>query len=435
MLPVLLNAQSAGTSPLVITNVTVIDPRDGRASPGMSVVVRGGRIESVERSVAAQERGATIVDGRGKFLVPGFWDMETHLSWTTESALPILVANGITSVRDMGGAWQQLVEWRTQIMEGTRVGPSILTVGPMLNGKSFNQWQLATGDTGQTRGVVRALKFLGVDGLNLERRVERDSYFALMSEAKLQNLRVGGHVPITVTAREATDAGQSTIENAETLLDGMFTGNARDEDIPAAVPRFLLSGAADSLFREFVKNGIAVTPVLYGFENAVDASDPASPVDPREKYVAASQRGFYKKAPMPAAELTTMRRIVPGLIQIVQRMHQDGVTLLAGTDIAGPRVPGFSLHEELRTLVSIGLSPLEALQTATINPARVLGKNADCSTIEKGKVADLVLLDADPRVDIANTERIAAVVLRGKLFDRQALAALLRDGELLAKTH
>ncbi|MGH7490597.1 MAG: amidohydrolase family protein, partial [bacterium] len=104
MLPVLLNAQSAGTSPLVITNVTVIDPRDGRASPGMSVVVRGGRIESVERSVAAQERGATIVDGRGKFLVPGFWDMETHLSWTTESALPILVANGITSVRDMGGA-------------------------------------------------------------------------------------------------------------------------------------------------------------------------------------------------------------------------------------------------------------------------------------------------------------------------------------------
>jgi hypothetical protein len=320
-------------------------------------------------------------------------------------------------------------------MDGTRIGPSILTVGPMLNGKSFNKWQLATGDSTQTRGVVRALKFLGVDGLNLERRVERDSYFALMSEAKLQNLRVGGHVPITVTAREATDAGQSTIENAETLLDGMFTGNARDEDIPAAVPHFLSSGAADSLFREFVKNGTAVTPVLYGFENAIDASDLSSPVDPREKYVAASQRGFYKKAAMPASELTTMRRIVPGLIQVVQRIHRDGVTLLAGTDIAGPRIPGFSLHEELRTLVSIGLSPLEALQTATINPARVLGKTADYGTIEKGKMADLVLLDADPRVDIANTQRIAAVVLRGKLFDRQALATLLRDGELLARTH
>jgi hypothetical protein len=242
-------------------------------------------------------------------------------------------------------------------------------------------------------------------------------------------------VPITVTAREATDAGQSTIENAETLLDGMFTGNARDEDIPAAVPHFLSSGAADSLFREFVKNGTAVTPVLYGFENAIDASDLSSPVDPREKYVAASQRGFYKKAAMPASELTTMRRIVPGLIQVVQRIHRDGVTLLAGTDIAGPRIPGFSLHEELRTLVSIGLSPLEALQTATINPARVLGKAADYGTIEKGKMADLVLLDGDPRVDIANTQRIAAVVLRGKLFDRRALATLLRDGERLARTH
>jgi hypothetical protein len=363
------------------------------------------------------------------------WDAEVHLSWTGESALPLLIANGVTSVRDMGGDWRQLLEWRTEIQHGLRDGPSIMTVGPMLNAKSYNQWQLPTGNAEQVRGVVRTLKFLGVDGLNLERRVERAPYFALLEEAKQDSLPVGGHVPISVTAREASDAGQATIENAETLLDGKFTTTGNDADIPAAVGPFLASGEADSLFRRFVKNHTAVTPVVHGFEAAVEASDPASPPDSLRQYVAASQRDFYRKQPMAPEELATMRRIIPGLLELVRRMHEDGVTLLAGTDIAGPRVPGFTLHDELERLVTLGLTPLEALRSATLNPAVVFGKTADFGAVEKGKLADLVLLDADPLRDIRHTRQIAAVVARGRLYTHAQLVSLLARGEKLANSH
>jgi imidazolonepropionase-like amidohydrolase len=425
-------AAQVGPASLAITHVTVIDTHGGPPLTDMTVLVRGRRIESVEKSRRENWTGATVLDGRGKFLIPGLWDMEVHLSWTTESALPLLVANGVTDVRDMGGDFREIEEWRTKIASGLIIGPHILRVGPMLNGKSFNQFQLATGNPEQTRAVVRTLKFLGVDGLEIERRIPQDSYFALVDQAKQEMLQVGGHIPLSVSPEAVSNAGQTTIENLESLYDGTFSDGIEQKDVPDAIKRFLDSNDGDILFRTFARNHTAVTPVLGTFAWTLRQVTPGAAPDPHIRYVARSLRKQFANSRIPAEQLDILNREVPQLLDTVRHMHRDGVLLLAGTDIAAVRIPGFSLHGELEEFVSAGLSPLEAIQTATLDPAIVLGKTNDFGSIETGKVADMVLLDADPLGDIRNTQRIGGVVIDGKLLRRADLDGLLRESERLA---
>ncbi len=420
---------------LVITHATILDTRGGPLRSDMSVVIRDGRIVSIAPTASdkqRQESGAIVLNAKGKFLIPGLTDMAVHLSWTTSSALPLLVANGVTSVRDMGGRLEQIDDWRTKIAAGLLVGPSIMRVGPMLNGKSYNQFQMAIGTPEESRGVVRTLKFIGADGINLERRVQRATYFSLLDEARRQSLPVGGHVPLEITPREATDSGQATIENVETLFDGTFSAGLKDEEMPAAVDRFISSGAADSLFLRFVRNHTGVTPVIAMFAWTIAQSDSATTPDPRLRYVAKSFRGMLQQQRLSASDLNILKPRVPTFLRAVGRMNRDSVMLLAGTDIAGARIPGFSLHDELAMLVTAGLTPMHALQTATINPAVVLNQTKDRGTVETGRIADLVLLEKNPSQDIRNTTQISAVVLRGRLFTRADLDALLALGQRLA---
>lgn len=416
----------------MITHVTITDTHNGQLQPDMTVVISRDRISKIEKSKPENWRDAVLLDGRGKFLIPGLWDMQVHLSWTTASALPLLVANGITDVRDMGGRLEELNDWRTKIANGLLVGPGIVRVGPMLNGKSFNRYQMAIGTPEETRGVARALKFIGVDGIEIERRVDRDSYFALIDEAKRQGLPVGGHVPIGVKPEEASDAGQRTIEHIETLFEGTFSAGLKDNQLPEAIDRFLSSHAADALFAHFVANHTAYTPDLAMYQWSINALDRSAPPDPCLRYVALSARNEFKGQYLPADDLNTMRQTYLKLVDVVGQMNRDGVLLLAGTDIAGPRIPGVSLHDELSALVKAGLTPLQALQTATLNPAIVLDRTADFGSVEANKMADLVLLDANPLESIDNTKRIYAVVLKGRLFRRRDLDLLLKQVEDLA---
>ena len=417
---------------LVITHATIVDTLDGALHTDMTVIIRDDRIASIEKSSPKRWSNATVFDAHGKFLIPGLWDMQVHLSWTTASALPALVANGITNVRDMGGRLEEIDEWRSKISAGLLVGPEIIRVGPMLNGKSFNRYQMVTGLPDETRGVVRTLKFIGVDGLEIERRVERDSYFALINEAKTQGLPVGGHIPITVKPEEASDAGQATIEHIETLFEGTFSAGLKDEELPDAIDRFLSSGAADAMFARFSKNHTAFTPDIAMYGWSINALDPSVPSDPRSRFVALSARNEFKAQHISPEELNTLKRTFPQLVKVVGRMNHDGVIVLAGTDIAGPRIPGFSLHDELSMLVTAGLTPLQALQAATLNPATVLHKTSEFGSIRSGLIANLVMLDANPLENIDNTKRISEVVLKGRLFRRRDLDLLLKKTEELA---
>jgi hypothetical protein len=427
-------AKPLETSRLLINDVAVIDTRTGKLLGHRDVLIDGNRIVSVESAHATPAGGrVTVVDGRGKFLIPGLWDMEVHLSWTTESALPLLVANGITNVRDMGSNLDQIDAWRTRIAADLIIGPEIIRVGPMLNGKSFNQYQMVVGPPDQARGVVHTLKVLGMDAISLERRVPRDSYFAILDQAKQEGIPVGGHIPIGVKPEEASDAGQATVENADTLFEGMLTAGLPEENIPAAIAQFLTSGEADRLFQRFVTNHTAYTPALSTFQWSLRDADASAPKDPRKSYVAKSLRDFSTKHPLARDDLKSMEKMFPALVKVVSRMNRDGVVLLVGTDIAGPRIPGFSVHDELSMLVTAGLTPLQALQTATLNPAIVVNATKSYGVVEEGKIANLVLLDGNPLVNIDNLGRISAVVLRGKLLRREQLDDLLRQAQRLAE--
>ena len=409
---------------LAITHVTVIDTNGGPTRRDVTVVIRDDRIAEVTDKIV----GATkTIDGRGKFLIPGLWDMHVHLSWTTSSALPVLVANGVTSVRDLGSRLSQIDEWRTKIDEGTLVGPRILRVGPILNGQKFNQYQMVPGNPDETRGVARALKEIGVDFIKVHRRMPRDSYFALIDEAKRLGIPVVGHIPITVSPEEASNAGQQTIEHTETLFEGTFTAALKGK-LPEAIRSFRESGEAEKLFAVFAKNHTVVDPTLSAWSAFV--RDRSWSSSPRMRYVAASNKKSIP--PTSAEELQGFKEMFAEFIEVVRLMHRSGVTLVTGSDVAGPRIPGFTLQDELTLLVECGLTPLEALQAATANPSKVVNRFSDLGSIETGKIADLVLLDANPLDDIHNTQKIAAVMIGGRLFNRADLDALLRQGEELA---
>ena len=227
-LPIIAQQQRSAT--LVISNVTVIDVATGRMEPDMSVVVDSDRIVAVEKSQRyTPPRGGQNVDGKGRFLVPGLRDMHVHLSYARASALPTLVANGVTTVRDMGSKLSELDEWRGQIAGGTLVGPRILRAGPMLNAREFNAYQLAVANDAEARVAVRTLAKVGVDFIKLHRATSREAYFAIADETKRLSLPFAGHVPTTVTPAEASDAGQTTLEHTETLFEGTFLSAAKDK--------------------------------------------------------------------------------------------------------------------------------------------------------------------------------------------------------------
>src|SRR5512132_2765059 len=278
-LAVLLFAPVAAAQ-LAITHVSVIDTAGGPPRADATVVIRNGRISSVESGVPA---GMEIVEGRGKFLIPGLWDMHVHLSWTKESALRVLIANGVTSVRDLGGTLGEIDAWRTRIGAGLLVGPRIFRAGPILNGQKFNQYQMVPGNPDETRGVVRALKEVGVDFIKVHRRIPRDSYFAAIDEAKKQGLTLVGHIPMTVTPEEASDAGQATIEHVVTIFEGTFSAALKEGELLAAMRRWRAQDAGTLLAR-FVRNRTAVDPTLVAYDPDVDPSGPLS------RYVALSFR-------------------------------------------------------------------------------------------------------------------------------------------------
>lgn len=434
LLPSLIVAQTKivpQTQPLVFTHVTLIDGTGAPPKPDMTVIVTGDRITKIGRSgEVTVPRGARVVRANGKYLLPGLWDMHVHLSWTKATALPLLVANGVTSVRDLGGRLGELDDWRTKIDAGLLTGPRILRAGPILNGQKFNTYQMVSGNAEETRGVVRALKEVGVDFLKTHRRMPRESYFALIDEAKKQGLTLVGHIPMTVTPEEASDAGQVTLEHTETLFEGTFAAATKGRKLPDAIRQFR-AGDAGKLFARFVKNRTVVDPTLVAFRSFVDASDPALPPDPRSRYVALSLKKEWQKVAKPVSpeDLAELKATFAELREVVRQMNRAGVTLVAGSDIAGPRVPGFTLHDELALLVEAGLTPMQALQAATLTPARVMDKAKDLGSIETGKVADLILLDANPLDNIRHTQQIRAVIINGKLFDRAALDRLLAEAE------
>lgn len=462
-LPALSSPQPPQTPrPLVFTHVTVLDMTGAPAQPDMAVVITGDRITEIGRSESVRiSRDAQVVDATGKFLIPGLWDMHVH--WLHKDYLPLFVANGVTGIRVMWGAPFHH-QWRQEIEQGTLRGPRMDIGSPIVDGP-VPMWpgSVAVKDDAEGRQFAIQMKQEGAGFIKVYSRLPREAYFAIADEAKKQGIPFAGHVPDAVSAMEASDAGQKSIEHMTGVLAASST---REEELRKGraeawtklppgktspdraslrpLNRLMLDTfspeKANALSARFVQNRTWQCPTLVVQRNMAFIKDPAIHNDLRVKYMPPeivsgwNPAGDFRLNDRTEEDYELARETYGKLKELIGPMRRAGVEFLAGTDVLNPYCfPGFSLHDELALLVEAGLSPMEALQAATRNPARYLSKDKDLGTVEKGKLADLVLLDASPLEDINNSRKIEAVVSGGKLLPKAELQKMLTDLEAGAK--
>ena len=396
----LLASAPAGASaaPIAISGVTVVDASAPAPRTNMTVVVTGRRISAVGATGQVPvPRGARVIDGAGKFLIPGLWDMHGHLTDAAEAAFPLLVANGIAGVRDLGGDLAQIDRWRAEIAQGKRLGPMIVRAGPFVDGpKEVTRNRLAITEPAAARRAVDSLAALGVDCIKVHNLLPREAFFALMSEARRRKLPVAVHLPRKLSSAEASDSGAASLEHIETLIESALY---RPGDTAKTWDGALSESQGEAgakVFATFVRNGTRYVPTL-----------------------AAYYRGFVHWEGDPK-KVARRRVALTKLIAVVGDMHRAGVQLLTGSDFTEAShgtLAGADLHQELAFLVEAGLTPWEALKCATLNPAQFLGIQDSVGTIETGKRADLILLTADPLENINNTRTIESVILGGRLVE------------------
>jgi imidazolonepropionase-like amidohydrolase len=417
--------------------------------PNATVIIVNGRISQIGPSNKTRApRNSQLIDATGKFLIPGLWDMHVHLAgvsanpaWSKEIVLPLYISSGVTGVRDMGSDLKTVLQWRKEISEGTLAGPRIITSGPMITTRKSNQPEfIAVQNENEARETAHSLKNSGADFIKVL-NLSRESYLALADESRKLGISFAGHVPEAITAAEASDAGQKSIEHLSGIL---LSCSSREQEIRKARAEARLKSdraalersvaeildtydekKAAALFARFAKNSSWQTPTLV-WTRADAFMDQASADDARLRYIPRSLIEAWKpeklREGITPQIFALSQNIFSKYLQVVGAMNRAGVGILAGSDSLDPYVfPGLSLHEELELLVKSGLTPMEALQAATRNAARFLGLLDEVGTVEKGKAADLLLLDADPLANISNTQKIRAVVIDGKLYDKTAL--------------
>lgn len=431
-------ARASGQEAVVIRDVTVIPMTGAAPLANQSVVVQGGRI--VEIGPAARVRvppGATVVDGTGRYLIPGLMDLHVHTSKTRASALGLHVLHGVTTVRDQGSEHAEVLRWRREIRAGTRVGPRMVIAGPYLESlrniermrrdppesrvEPFERARIPIGTPEDARRVIDSLAVLELDHFKVRTVQDQETWFALAEAAHAHGMRLVGHV--------VTESPAMFLESGQDGADHLF---------PFSIDS-LPSDRRMEFWRTLAARDVGVVPTLVTVESVFRpldyyqalVADTTGAVHPLRPYVSAFMILDWREQ---VEELSPERRafferLLPVVIRHFREMREAGVRLMTGSDVAVLNIfPGTALHEELRLFVdSLGMSPMEALESATRKPAEWLGLADSVGTIEAGRVADLVLLDADPLADINNTRRIAAVVLRGRVFQRAELDALLRE--------
>jgi imidazolonepropionase-like amidohydrolase len=422
-----------GQQPTAFANVTVIDGRSATPREGRTVVVQGNRIVAEgPASSTTVPSGARVIDGRGKFLIPGLWDMHVHTVMPGgRQVLPLYIANGVTGVRDMAGDWATIKAWRAEIARGTVIGPRIIASGPYLEGGDQPIPHLLVKTPTDAAPAVDSLVRLGVDFIKVHGQLSPESYFAIARAARARRIPFAGHVSRAVGAAAASDSGQASIEHILAIPNPCTRA-----EVTELAPRFPVQGALGrcdtldqaALYEKLKRNGTWVVPTLVAQVEVSRWPKRDLPGDSVARYLPDSlQRYVAGIFPMvdsvpPDADVTGAK-LFAKRVAVTGALFRAGVGVLPGTDAPlRNSPPGFGLHEELLHFTRAGLTPFEALRAATYEPARFLGMLDSSGTVEAGKIADLVLLTANPLVDIRNSSRTAVVVANGRVY------TVVRDG-------
>ena len=430
------STQPTSHDTLVVQNVLLIDGTGTAPREHMSVVVQGSRIVAVGGvdDIVVPEQ-ATVIDGAGKFLIPGLWDSHVHLGKSRENSLPLFVANGVTAVRDLGGDYRSVISWRREIEAGDRLGPAIFTAGPILENQTniermqrqgmvepVSRTRLGIATPEEATQAVEFIAALGVDFVKVRTVASPEVFQAIAAACDQHNLPLFGH---SVGPPEDLLAfGQDCLEHS--FLPPL-TERGQEE--------------REKLFKRMALADVIVTPTLAARRLYTDSqenidrivSDTSGEYDTRRKYLAGyliedwREQAAERKASQHVLE--RILNLLPEVDRDIREMKQAGVKMLAGSDTAVVLVfPGFGLHDELEQMVTqLQMTPMEALLSATKHAAECVGVQQTRGTLEVGKVADFVLLTANPLDDIRNTTAIDSVCLAGKWYPRRELDSMLQD--------
>lgn len=456
-----INAQSK-----LIKNVNIVDVREGKLTTNMDVLIEKNKITDIGKSLKSPA-GTITVDGRNKYLIPGLWDMHGHFLKRWDRSAPLYVANGITGVRDMatGLPLRDARQLRQEVLEGKKLGPRFITPGPLLDGPTSRFPQIAMAIDGKERAmkVADSLFIEGADFYKVYETLPRDAFYAIIEKGKEHHLTVTGHVPASITLDEAINSGMKSLEHLRFLSgDESIPKEVRDsvryyfrtamwdaanKDTQSSVEKnrkgvslaiqYYKPDATTTKGIQIAQKNVWITPTMVQSTSGLRTREELlnnKNWDLMPSTIAAAWRHRV------ANDIRLFRFDIPEYTRLelktIETFNKAGVRFLAGTDANDAFIgdmPGFGVHDEMQLFVQCGLTNLQALQTATINPAIFLDATDSLGTVEKNKIADLVLLDANPLENISNTRKIFGVVLNGRWLDRKKLDTLMEEVNALVK--
>ncbi|MVN78316.1 amidohydrolase family protein [Hymenobacter sp. HMF4947] len=447
------------TYDLVISHVNVVDVATGQLRPDQMVAVQAGKLVRVGPAGQATYAAKQRLDGRGRYLVPGLWDMHVHfrggdsLAAANKKNLTLYLAHGITTVRDCGGdLTPRIFQWRREEEAGTLAGPRIFTSGPKIDGPgAYWPGSLEVETPAQISKALDSLQKLRVDYVKIyDSKISGEAYLNTIAQAEKRGMKTTGHMPYSVTLGEAVNRGLDATEH----LYYVFKACSGKEDSLTALVRQSLTtpkplglfamlpavydtyspAAAQRIFRLMASHHTAAVPTLAIGRTLAELPDNDHAHDTLLAYIDPRIRATYTRRLASARQQSATGRAFTKKLEtkfssLVPQMQAAGVTILAGSD-SGPFnsfvYPGASLQDELVLLVQAGLTPAQALRAATLSGAEFMGVAARTGSIAVGKEADLLLLAANPLANIANVKKIAAVVSRGRVYQAPELGKLLQ---------
>lgn len=442
----------------LIDNVTLIDVESGHYRQAQSLLIEDGLIQDIGPVGALAVPTSTVhVDGTGKYLIPGLWDMHVHSHreqrWTYH--YPLFRAFGVVGVRDAGSHLGSALV-AMERAQSDPLAPHVIWGSPIIDGAPpYNSFGVSAEDGDAGRRLVREFQRLGFDFIKIYDRLTPEAYRAIADEAELLGIGLEGHVPLALSPLETIDAGQRLIDHLTLILESCTPGMLEmahavqrddpsgsdsldllmDDRFAAALPGYD-AAACQLLFRSFAEHHVWQVPTLIEMRGYFHADDPNVTGDVRIDMTTPHLLESWKAWGVEAdpAQLANGRKVLAAQMAMLRPMQNTGVGIMTGTDASSePWVfAGSSVHDEMTLLVEAGLTPLEALQAATLNPLLYQGRGGNRLILSTGESADLVLLDADPLTDIDNIRHIVAVFARGQYHDRQALDALIERGRMAA---
>ena len=455
-------ASAQQSADLLIRHVNVVDVANGKVIADQAIAVSGKTVSAAgpDSQITGTYAATKQIDATGKFVIPGLWDMHVHFGGGAElidenaNLLPLYAAYGVTTVRDAAAdITPSVLQWRSEVASGQRLGPNIFTSGPKLEGyKPLWKGTIEVGTPTEVNTALDRLQSMKVDFVKItDNTLKPDIFLYALNEAKRRGMKTSAHTPYALTIVQAVDAGLRSVEHIDYLIKA---GSPKEAQIGAdyVAGKLTYAEASDAfvetfdpdyakgVYRELAKRGVAVTPTLNMGRILAYLDREDHKKDPALAYIGPGLRKTYdwrvERAAKATPEQVAARHKEYELsAKVLPMLVEAGIPILAGTDagyLNSFNYPGRGIHDELQRYVEAGLTPQQALISATITGPAFLGHSDRYGAVSPGKAADLLILDANPLKSITATRSIRAVVLHGKLLDRAALDRLLEEAKAKA---